>query len=664
MQYYERHADRVLLLVCALGSFAILLFWLNAIALFGVDLPRHDQWSQPFLIIAKDAANTLEWVDLSAQHNEARKLVPNLLSLALTYTQGTYDVHSELYLGLALSSILSILVFIVLRIALKDVVAAAVLTLFFVALSWAPGTAKFHLWSINFERFLPEIALLTGMIANLLIGLGPVLVFVLLALSAFAIYSFPSGLVIGPLFFGLVLVAGAGTLRQRVVWAAILLIGCALLTASFFAAYAHPAAHSPLPSILEQPIGDILAFFFRFLGNPLSDDDTPARMVGAAMSIGFVGLFFWRWRAVDSTSSRAAVLSLAAMAGYSFFQAALATLARLPMGAEHAGRPEYVTHPLPLSLAVGALLLMSVPRRWAVMSLGVKASLAAIGIVIVVVTIRNDHLRVYMEHSRQSLVHQRACLMLNNFVSLDACLSFENPDFWLDGLGFRWDAYEDFGYRLDIVKESRIVSSYPRGSLAIGDPASGCLDSVERIGGRTVFSGWAVLDGEPADAVIVATDGFPDRGRILDVAPGRWDESPTGRLFAWRSVGNPVQVAFDPEFYLAQNPDVAASDFDPFVHFMQHGWIDGRAPSPHFDAADYLSANPDLAQRPDLNPFEHFVLSHVRESGAHSMVDSDALGWEIARRDISAIDSSTLRAFVFDSDTAILHPLGLADTCR
>jgi glycosyltransferase involved in cell wall biosynthesis len=41
-------------------------------------------------------------------------------------------------------------------------------------------------------------------------------------------------------------------------------------------------------------------------------------------------------------------------------------------------------------------------------------------------------------------------------------------------------------------------------------------------------------------------------------------------------------LAFDPEWYLARNPDVAAQNVNPAVHYVKHGESEGRPPSPLF----------------------------------------------------------------------------------
>lgn len=68
----------------------------------------------------------------------------------------------------------------------------------------------------------------------------------------------------------------------------------------------------------------------------------------------------------------------------------------------------------------------------------------------------------------------------------------------------------------------------------------------------------------------------------------------------------------DRDYYLAANPDVAAADADPLVHYLEFGGREGRAPSALFDGVRYLDANPDLREV-GINPLLHFILYGVVE---------------------------------------------------
>ena len=63
---------------------------------------------------------------------------------------------------------------------------------------------------------------------------------------------------------------------------------------------------------------------------------------------------------------------------------------------------------------------------------------------------------------------------------------------------------------------------------------------------------------------------------------------------------------FDSEWYLQQNPDVAAAGINPLQHYMAYGWKEGRDPNPMFDTSFYIENNPDIAAQ-GVNPLTHFV---------------------------------------------------------
>jgi hypothetical protein len=76
-----------------------------------------------------------------------------------------------------------------------------------------------------------------------------------------------------------------------------------------------------------------------------------------------------------------------------------------------------------------------------------------------------------------------------------------------------------------------------------------------------------------------------------------------------------VGQAFDAAFYLAVNPDIAASGIDPLHHFLMTGWLEGRDPTARFSVRDYLELHPDVADA-GLNPFVHYVLAGEAEGRA------------------------------------------------
>jgi O-antigen biosynthesis protein len=72
---------------------------------------------------------------------------------------------------------------------------------------------------------------------------------------------------------------------------------------------------------------------------------------------------------------------------------------------------------------------------------------------------------------------------------------------------------------------------------------------------------------------------------------------------------------FDREWYLEQNPDVAAAGIDPLLHYATTGFKEGRDPSPRFDASSYLEMYPDVRVA-GVNPLLHYLTSGAAEGRA------------------------------------------------
>src|SRR5262245_8689521 len=59
------------------------------------------------------------------------------------------------------------------------------------------------------------------------------------------------------------------------------------------------------------------------------------------------------------------------------------------------------------------------------------------------------------------------------------------------------------------------------------------------------------------------------------------------------------------DWYLHAYPDISGAHLDPFRHFMEAGWKEGRKPNPYFDTAWYMAKNPDVPAS-GLNPLVHY----------------------------------------------------------
>jgi ADP-heptose:LPS heptosyltransferase/GT2 family glycosyltransferase len=69
---------------------------------------------------------------------------------------------------------------------------------------------------------------------------------------------------------------------------------------------------------------------------------------------------------------------------------------------------------------------------------------------------------------------------------------------------------------------------------------------------------------------------------------------------------------FDAGYYLAANPEVAAQNLDPLLHYLERGAAERRGPSPGFDTAFYLEQCRRRGESPS-NPLLHYVLVGAKQ---------------------------------------------------
>src|SRR5262245_41295161 len=69
---------------------------------------------------------------------------------------------------------------------------------------------------------------------------------------------------------------------------------------------------------------------------------------------------------------------------------------------------------------------------------------------------------------------------------------------------------------------------------------------------------------------------------------------------------------FNADWYCAEYPDVTASGADPFTHYMQNGWREGRKPASGFSAEDYAQLERGF------NPHECNPIIHLLQVGLNN----------------------------------------------
>jgi glycosyltransferase involved in cell wall biosynthesis len=69
---------------------------------------------------------------------------------------------------------------------------------------------------------------------------------------------------------------------------------------------------------------------------------------------------------------------------------------------------------------------------------------------------------------------------------------------------------------------------------------------------------------------------------------------------------------FDFDYYLRNNLDVKLSGVNPLLHYIYHGYKEGRNPNPNFDGQYYLKKYKDVKES-NLNPLVHYSLYGLKE---------------------------------------------------
>ena len=73
---------------------------------------------------------------------------------------------------------------------------------------------------------------------------------------------------------------------------------------------------------------------------------------------------------------------------------------------------------------------------------------------------------------------------------------------------------------------------------------------------------------------------------------------------------------FDIVYYLNNNANVRKSGMDPVLHYIFHGYKEGREPNPTFNGKYYLKKHKDV-KKSNLNPLVHYALYGIKENRKH-----------------------------------------------
>jgi replicative DNA helicase len=84
--------------------------------------------------------------------------------------------------------------------------------------------------------------------------------------------------------------------------------------------------------------------------------------------------------------------------------------------------------------------------------------------------------------------------------------------------------------------------------------------------------------------------------------------------------GRAPHPLFDSKFYLRTYPEAALGGGNALRHYLNEGWTKGYKPNPKFDPAFYLAMYPDIAEA-EIEPLTHFVTNGLREGRSACLED-------------------------------------------
>lgn len=113
---------------------------------------------------------------------------------------------------------------------------------------------------------------------------------------------------------------------------------------------------------------------------------------------------------------------------------------------------------------------------------------------------------------------------------------------------------------------------------------------------------------------------------------------------------------FDPTWYLVANPDVKSAGIDPLQHFLRHGLLEGRDPSPEFNDDYYRSLfnSPALSKLPALL---HYVKFAQNAGYIHKLPEFPGEKRKLASRPTILVAGHASNAQIFGAERNLLEIL-------
>ncbi len=273
-------------LLFLLGCGPILLAWYFMHASW-VPLPSWDEWFTPAQQLISLHQGTLSLTELFSQHNESRPLFPRLVMLLLAAPAG-WDVRQEMMATFVTVCAAAGAIYLLLQrsteLSRNNRLAVWALTSF---LLFSPGGYENFLNARNFGNFIPGVALLFALVAN--VGRRSLATKTCLnaSLAFIATYSMPHGLFLW--LFAWPLDSQPNESSRRWLWRGIYLVATLASVAGYFWNYQHPTGTPAFVSPLAHP-GLVLRYLALWSGDLFFLSSTDPLLRGATVLTLFLAL--------------------------------------------------------------------------------------------------------------------------------------------------------------------------------------------------------------------------------------------------------------------------------------------------------------------------------------------------------------------------------------
>jgi hypothetical protein len=122
----------------------------------------------------------------------------------------------------------------------------------------------------------------------------------------------------------------------------------------------------------------------------------------------------------------------------------------------------------------------------------------------------------------------------------------------------------------------------------------------------------------------------------------------------WRA-GRWPNPYFDPDWYRAENPDVAASGADPLLHYVSYGEGEGRRPVAWFDPVWYRAHH---QVPPGLHALRHFLL-HRHQGSVRPIAEFDSAWYLATYPDVAAAGMDPMEHYLVQGFREGRNPSGI-----